>query len=112
MRHISVKLSESDYQKLMLIKGAKTTSEYIRMIIATNHDSVQSENRDFNKLFLDVAIMREMMSVHSMSAEKMLALAECLTKVASIANQPAYSHHVDEIRGLHRELFAKLKEPL
>lgn len=111
MTHIS-KTIGNRLPKTYVSKSEKTISEYIRKISLSNHELGQNDVGDFKKLFSDVAIMREMMSAHSMSAEKILALAQCLTKIASFANPPAYSHHVDEIKGLHRELFSKLKAPL
>jgi hypothetical protein len=62
MRHISLKLTDDEYNKLESLRGTKT--DYIKMLLSLHDESARNENADFHKLFSDVNLIRESLNYH------------------------------------------------
>jgi hypothetical protein len=112
MRHISLKLTDDEYNKLESLRGTKTKTDYIKMLLSLHDESARNENADFHKLFSDVNLIRESLniSLKGMATKKdLLALSSFMAEVASMANPPAYSHHKIEIQQLYQTLTSKMQ---
>jgi len=60
MKHISVKMSDEEYHKVMKQRGDKTTSEYVRELLFSDHRT-QAKAVDLRGLLADVSAIRAMM---------------------------------------------------
>lgn len=109
MRKISLRLSDAEYERLEMFRGEKSISEYIRTLISANDDKVKNEAGDFQKLFVDVAHIREILTKNPTKHKDLLALATFMAEVASIANPPAYANHRDKIQELYEAMISTMQ---
>lgn len=112
MKHISVKMSDADYQKVERRRGDKTKSEYVRMLLTADDEHVKKEASDFKQLFDDVKYIKDSLNLSFKelpTKKNILALVDYLTEVSSIANPPAYSHHEKELKNLLNTIASKMK---
>lgn len=109
MKKISLRLSDSEYEKLEMFRGEKSISEYVRILISANDEKVRNEAGDFQKLFSDIAFISETLSQDIPKQKDLLALASYMTEVSSIANTPAYANHRDKIDQLYQTLVSKIQ---
>jgi hypothetical protein len=112
MKHISVKMTDADYQKVERRRGDKTKSEYVRMLLASDDECAKKDASDFQQLFKDVTFIKESLklSFKELPTKKnILALVDYLTEVSSVANPPAYSHHQKELKGLLNTIASKME---
>ena len=108
MKTISLKISDSDYQRLESLRGNSTKSDYIRMLISVQHEGVKREIGDLQQLVNDVSMIKSSIlagAEGTVSKEALLALAEYLKDVMTIANPPAYANYRDKLQ----EFFQRLK---
>ena len=49
MKHISVKLTEEAYDKLQILRGSKSTSDYVRDLLFSDEKTVGREIGGFQK---------------------------------------------------------------
>ena len=62
MKHISVKMTDDEYEIMERRKGDKTTSEFIWNLIATYHEGAQITPEYFEKLFREVRYLTDTVS--------------------------------------------------
>lgn len=108
MKTISLKISDSDYQRLESLRGNSSKSDYIRMLISAQHEGTRREIGSLQQLITDVSIIKNNLlagSESTVSKEALLALAEYLKDVMTIANPPAYANYRDKLQ----EFFQRLK---
>lgn len=101
MKTISLKISDAEYQALEMMRGNSTKSDYIRMLISARHEGVKREIGDLQQLITDVNIIKCNLlagSESTVSKEALLALAEYLKDVMTIANPPAYANYRDKLQ--------------
>ena len=101
MKTISLKISDSDYQRLESLRGNSTKSDYIRMLISAQHEGVRREIGDLQQLIGDVNMIKKSIlagAESTVSKEALLALAEYLKDVMTIANPPAYANYRDKLQ--------------
>lgn len=107
MKTISLKISDSDYQRLESLRGNSTKSDYIRMLISAEHEGVKREIGDLQQLVNDVSMIKNNLltgSESTVSKEALLALAEYLKDVMTIANPPAYANYRDKLQQYFQNL--------
>jgi len=101
VKHISVKMSDSEYEEVQKYRGNKTTSEYVRGLLFAHHKAARNESDSFQQLFRDVTFIKETLTVSFKALpnqQALITLAEYLKRVISIANPPAYAHHETELQ--------------
>jgi len=111
MKHISVKMTDADYNRLAEERGDKSISDYVRTIIFSRRKEAEKELGAFQALINDVNIIKESLnnSLKGMATKKdLLALSSFFAEIASMANPPAYSHHKTEIQQLYQTLLTKM----
>ena len=71
------------------------------MLLAADEEHVKKEASDFQQLFADVTLIRETIAKclrDLPNQQALIALADYLKRVISIANPPAYAHHETELQ--------------
>ena len=109
MKHISVKLTEEAYDKLQILRGSKSTSDYVRDLLFSDEKAVGRETAAFKNLMKDIAAMKD--DIGSLmkqlpNQEGLLAVAAYLTHAMSIGNPTAYAHHTTEMKDLFQKVRA------
>jgi hypothetical protein len=108
MKHISVKVTDSEYAKVEMLRGDKTISEYVRMVLFEKGEKANIENNDFLKLFQDVALISD--TIKGVATKRdLLAHASFLVEVATAGNPLSYSHEQNNIQQLHQMLASKMQ---
>lgn len=104
MRKISVKMSDTDYHKLLSAKGKMTMSEYIRELISGANKHATEEARKVDVLLTDIAFLRDRLmpllarQTEGAKGEHLIALAAYLTDAIRSLNPPAFANQQDKIR--------------
>lgn len=112
MPRLSIRLPDSDYEQLHILRGNMTVSDYIRKLIASQRDETKKEVSDFTKLFHDVRTIRETLVALSdelPNQKALIALADYVKEVVKISNPPAYANYADKLQELLQKLKADLK---
>ncbi len=112
MKHISVKLTEEAYDKLQILRGSKSTSDYVRDLLFSDEKAVGRETAVFKNLMNDIAAMKD--DIGSLmkelpNHEGLLAVAAYLTHAMSIGNPTAYAHRTNEMKDLFQKVRATVK---
>ena len=58
MRHLKIDLEKSDYDKLEYIRGQKSRSEYLQMLINASYEKVKAEEEAFHKTYKMMSHMK------------------------------------------------------
>ena len=101
MRKVSFRLTDSEYKEIERYRGNRTISEYVRALLFAHHEEARKETVGFQTLFRDVTLIRETIATclrDLPNQTALIALAEYLKRVISIANPPAYAHHETELQ--------------
>lgn len=112
MPKVSIRLPDSEYEQLRIMRGSMTTSEYIRKLIAAQRAETRKEISDFARLFDDVSSIRQTLVtvVNDLPDHNaLMAVAHYLKEVMSISNPPAYSNYADRLQELLQKLEGNLK---
>lgn len=112
MKHVSLKLTDAEFEKLEMLRGNKTKSDYLRELLSRDQQETRKELGDFERLFQDVNEIRQTLAalISGLPDQKgLIALAEYLKDVMSISNPPAYSNYADRLQELLQKLKANLK---
>jgi hypothetical protein len=62
MRHIKIDLEKPDYDKLEYIRGQKSRSEYLQMLINASYEKVKAEEEAFHKTHNMMSHMKYVLS--------------------------------------------------
>jgi len=62
MKHVSVDLTKPDYDKLEYIRGQKSRSEYLQILINASYEKVKSEEEAFHKTYKMMSHMKYILS--------------------------------------------------
>ena len=108
MKQLSIKLTDAEHEKLEMLRGNNSKSDYIRMLLSAHDKEVRNENADFHKLFKDVKLVRESLQ-NLPNKNHLLALATYMAEVASIANPPAYANYKDELSHLFQTFQSQMR---
>ena len=108
MPKISLRLTEPEFERLEMLRGKRSISDYIRALLSGDHKEAKREDAEFHQLFRDISVIREAVLKDLPDQKALLALAAYLAEVMSIANPPAYAKYEDK----QRELFLTLKANL
>ena len=111
MKKVSIRLSDSDYDKLEMFRGSKSISDYIRMLLAAHHEEARNESAEFQNLIRDVNIIKTALntSLKDFPGRKdLLALATYIKEAVSISNPPAYANYEDKLREHFQTLKAQM----
>ncbi len=105
MPKVSFRLPDDEYERLHMLRGNRSISDYIRSVLSAQHKEAKTEIGEFQNLFRDVTMIRETLLKDLPNQHHLLALAEYLKDVMTIANPPAYANYRDKLQ----ELFQRLK---
>ena len=104
MKKISVKMSDSDYHKLLATKGEKTVSEYVRELISGANTEATEQVQKLSLLLADIAFLRDRLmpllvkQTENIRGEHLVALAAYLTDAIRSLNPPAFANQQDKVR--------------
>jgi len=107
MTQISVKLRDDEYDLLQRLRGAKSTSDYIRDLLFADDKTVSRETEAFQNLFTDIADLKNTMGALMKgfpNKEALLAVVTFLAHAMTIGNPTAYAHHTTELKQLFQTL--------
>lgn len=113
MKHISVKMSDSEYEKVNLDRGSKTISEYVRETLLAAHEDISEEASAFHKLLADVTALRGTLegALRDIpSRTSLLLLGQYLAKVITMGNPPTFAHYTRELEQLFQSLKTSLTD--
>ncbi len=88
-----------------MLRGNRSVSDYTRSVLTEQHEEAKTEIGDLKNLFRDVTLIRETLLKDLPNQRHLLALAEYLKDVMTIANPPAYANYRDKLQ----EFFHRLK---
>jgi predicted CopG family antitoxin len=107
MKHISVKMTDADYNRLAEERGDKSISDYVRTIIFSRRKEAEKELGAFQKLINDVSFMKESLNTLSKNIttrNDLLSLALFIVEVLSVANPSVYANQKDKLQDIYNKL--------
>lgn len=113
---ITIKLTDSQRQKLEVLRGGRSVSAFIRGVLFDQHPAIKQEAEALQQLIQDVAVIRVKLNqptsanVAFPAVDFFQPLAIYLTEIIKLGNPPTYSNQRDKIKSLFNDLMDKLEE--
>jgi predicted CopG family antitoxin len=107
MKHISVKMTDADYNRLAEERGDKSISDHVRKILFSRREESDNALNAFQTLLNDVSIIKNSINESSkglVEKKDLLSLALFTVEVLSVANPSAYANQKDKLQDIYNKL--------